>query len=880
MPDSFNSQDLQRAMRSLRDVINGGTGAVGDNSRAGDEALKNRSKDMSKRAVKSAKETSDMVLNLKAAALDAGGAVAKFALKVKETGDIDALEEIIDGVAKAAGEFKVDTDEFGNKVTKSGKETYDKLGKFGKAGNMMIGGVGLVADGSKFLLKRLKENRDMFYELSNSSMVGAGGMSEMQDMWLQSGMKSDNWKKVLVDSSESIALLGTSTTDSTGNLSKSMNNLWLSSREFRNIGFSEEEMGAAASKALDIELRTGGRSLKSVPEMTNAIGQYANQLDTLTRITGQSKDKAADAYSAVRENPKYQAWRYSQLKTGKRTEEELQAIDTTLTAQYAKSERTGRGMMDMLAADGGVISDDAKALAAAGISTNAIFSKENKTSAQQTAVMNKQTADFVKTGQAYQMYIEPGQEAMMTLVDARQSMTVTAEGFEQAAADQAKLKAGADKQTDATFEAQQNMSKMYVNTNKQITEFLPKFAEMTNATAQGISYLTDDMINLGKQLGVQMNAAKVGVQHAVEAVQEGISNTFGGPGSAGGKSILDTATSMLGKNEAQNGKELNDWMNEHSGTKASSIATAWCARFVNSVLDTQGVKGTRNASAASFKTWGNEVWSQGQDRAGLSKVQAGDVITIAAPTQSGSHVAIVRGIDEKTGRILTIGGNQSDAVTQGSVDVNKVQSIRRAPNMPSVPTNVAATEPPAKTLPEETKRAQANTQQPIAPVQTPTTVTSVEPSAKAKLEAGTVPTAPTSKPTNVATTGLPSNTSFMDASKTATSGQQPSASPLATPGNRVTSTPTQYAQASTGSTAAPNVTTPNTNYNQPVVNNPTPQSAPEASPNSEATMTITLAQLFQETLSHTTALSASLEGTSKSMMTLATNAKDAAKAIK
>ena len=119
-----------------------------------------------------------------------------------------------------------------------------------------------------------------------------------------------------------------------------------------------------------------------------------------------------------------------------------------------------------------------------------------------------------------------------------------------------------------------------------------------------------------------------------------------------------------------------------------------------------------------------------------------------------------------------------------------------------------------------------------------------------------------------AMTGLPPGMSFAQATG------------ISTPGDKTTTTPTQYAQAPTGGNAAPAVTTPNTNYNQPIVSNPTPQQAQSSSSNSDATMTISLAQLFQETLAHTTALSASLDGTAKNMTTLASNSKDAAKAIK
>lgn len=799
--DSFDSRDLQRAMRSLRDVINGGTGATDDNSRAGDKAVKNQPKDMGKRAAKTAKESSDTVLALKAAVLDTGGALAKFALKVKNSGDIDALEEVIDGVAKAAGEFKTETDEYGNKVKKSGKETYDKLGGMGKATNMMIGGVEMTAEASKFLLKRLKEQRDMFYELSSSGVIGAGGMSEMQDMWLQSGLKSENWKKLLVGSSESLAQMGGIASENTGKLSKAMNDLFLQNKEFRNIGQTQESMVATASKALDIEVRTG-RAPRTQQEITDTIARYTNQLDILARVTGKSQDQAMSAIDEIRSDPQWNAWRDQQLQTGERSEAELNEMELFLADATMKNKNIGDGYKDLLIHKGAPMTAQGEALKRDSMGTMKVFSQ--KTAPAMMAAALEEAKNAKSRGKGFQYALDEADNATVTLVDLNEFTTQTADAMGQAQEDQNKLKAGADKQTDATFEAQQNMDKMYINTNKQITEFLPKFADLTNTTAQGMSLLADNVVELGKHLGIAMDVTKKGVQRAVEVVSDTVQNTFGGGGGGGGgKSVLAQATLMLGKNEAQNGKELNDWMNEHSGTKASSIATAWCARFVNSVLDTQGVKGTGNASAASFKTWGNEVWSQGQDKAGLGKVQAGDVITMAAPTQSGSHVAIVRGIDEKTGKILTIGGNQSDAVTQGAVDVSRVQSIRRAPGMPSAPS--------------------------------PTT---------------------------------------------SMASAQPAATSLATPGAKSTTTPTQYAQAPTGSTAAPSVTTPKTNYDQPVVNSPTPNQASLKPEDASSTMTVTLSQLLQETLSHTNALGASIDGASKNMMTLAANAKDASKAIK
>jgi len=166
---------------------------------------------------------------------------------------------------------------------------------------------------------------------------------------------------------------------------------------------------------------------------------------------------------------------------------------------------------------------------------------------------------------------------------------------------------------------------------------------------------------------------------------------------------------------------------------------AWCARYVNATLSKQGIQGTKSASAASFKNFGEKVWdpTMGGDTSG---VKAGDIIVIGRSGGSGSHVAFVESVDAATGRIKTIGGNQGGVkaggggVTESSVDISQVQAIRRAPGA----TQLAKATPLSSPQPIET-----------TPITVATKTIEAEPTNVVKAGLGQVMPFPEAKPTNV-----------------------------------------------------------------------------------------------------------------------------------
>src|SRR4051794_6692505 len=109
---------------------------------------------------------------------------------------------------------------------------------------------------------------------------------------------------------------------------------------------------------------------------------------------------------------------------------------------------------------------------------------------------------------------------------------------------------------------------------------------------------------------------------------------------------------------------------------------AWCAAFVNSSLQQEGIKGTGSAVATSFLNYGSAVKP--------GDVQKGDILVQSrgrGPNETGGHVGFATGnVDPKTGKIEMFSGNTSgpaaggrpETAGRGWYDPSQV-SIRRPP---------------------------------------------------------------------------------------------------------------------------------------------------------------------------------------------------------
>ena len=91
----------------------------------------------------------------------------------------------------------------------------------------------------------------------------------------------------------------------------------------------------------------------------------------------------------------------------------------------------------------------------------------------------------------------------------------------------------------------------------------------------------------------------------------------------------------------------------------------WCAAFVNYCLMDAGMHGTNLGLAKSYLTWGREC---GCEAGAVAIMNRG-----SDPRQG--HVAFV--VQDCGSYCITVGGNQSDAVTLAIVNKTKIISYRR-----------------------------------------------------------------------------------------------------------------------------------------------------------------------------------------------------------
>lgn len=129
------------------------------------------------------------------------------------------------------------------------------------------------------------------------------------------------------------------------------------------------------------------------------------------------------------------------------------------------------------------------------------------------------------------------------------------------------------------------------------------------------------------------------------------------------KKYIKAALRYKGKHERRDRQELQNLM----GVNPDRVA--WCAYFVKAILDKCKVNGIRaNGLARSFLKEGKAIE--------LKNAQAGDIVVFKRgrlPWQG--HVGFY--LDHSRTKILVLGGNQSNAVTEAKYPKSDLLGVRR-----------------------------------------------------------------------------------------------------------------------------------------------------------------------------------------------------------
>lgn len=143
---------------------------------------------------------------------------------------------------------------------------------------------------------------------------------------------------------------------------------------------------------------------------------------------------------------------------------------------------------------------------------------------------------------------------------------------------------------------------------------------------------------------------------------------------------LKQARKYIGTKEipgARDNKDIVRWWQLIGATWFDDDETPWCGGFVGGMLAETGypvVGGGLGASARKWLTYGHK----------LSSPKIGCIVVFwrGSPASSSGHVGFVIGKD-KSGRLMVLGGNQSDAVNIKPFSTGQVLGYRWPPEAPT-----------------------------------------------------------------------------------------------------------------------------------------------------------------------------------------------------
>jgi len=136
--------------------------------------------------------------------------------------------------------------------------------------------------------------------------------------------------------------------------------------------------------------------------------------------------------------------------------------------------------------------------------------------------------------------------------------------------------------------------------------------------------------------------------------------------------LMGTASSFLGRSEGdrQDNAALQALF-KAAGIQIDPAKAAWCAAFVNAILNSKGLPTSGSQLASSFKNYGTAT----------NAPEKGDIVVLKPQARGASgHVGFFDGFDSK-GNVRVLGGNQGSrgggAVTVSTFARNQVSAFRR-----------------------------------------------------------------------------------------------------------------------------------------------------------------------------------------------------------
>jgi hypothetical protein len=428
--------------------------------------------------------TSEFGKTLKSVGLDLTKTMGGFAKGLAEGAtDFKQLNPVIDGVVGGLGEMAK---------------------AIPYAGNLAAGALKLVAEGSKFMIGQLQEATTAFQEISKIGGLTAQGMSGLREQFLRSGQTLQGFQKTVSANAQALARFSGTVGSGAEDFSKIVGGIIDSDLgdQLRRIGFTADEIGETTAGYIAQQTRLGLAQNKTQAQLIAGSKQYADELDVLARLTGQSREALQKQQDAALSEGRFRAT--------------LDTLDekTAKSLLDFQSRLAGAGFGEMAQGVRDITSGFTQSEAAiklfqstGGEAANIIERLKNNQIDQDEAarLLQRSIKDNIATNREFTRAVGDGVAPFIKYSEASDFASATIEnGAIKAKKAQAEAQAGTDGLTNDTVSAQKALEQMGRNLNNMAFQALPHAATAVNAFAGVLNKATAE---ISKQLGIKPPAA-------------------------------------------------------------------------------------------------------------------------------------------------------------------------------------------------------------------------------------------------------------------------------------------------------------------------------------------------------------------------------------
>lgn len=282
------------------------------------------------------------------------------------SGDFSAVNKVIDVTTKVAGSL------------------LSMIPVVGGALDGLVEGAGEVA---KFMVGQFSKAYGNFQKLSDTGVVTT--FEDMKQSAASTGLNFDDTTKIFVKYSKELSSFGGAAALGRKRIDMIMSESKEVSRRYQRIGLSAEDFAESQIQYIAQLQRGNGIQGRTDKELKEGSIRYIDLIDTLAKTTGVSRKELKDQIDERQRNARY-------LAGVANLDEKQQAEITKVLSQFnAADPELAEGLQDLIAADGRVMTEKAKAtylsLSRGGMDVRAEIAKLRSSGSDAADFMNKAT---------------------------------------------------------------------------------------------------------------------------------------------------------------------------------------------------------------------------------------------------------------------------------------------------------------------------------------------------------------------------------------------------------------------------------------------------------------------------------------------------------